>query len=347
MKIQWRFVFGLALSAAAIVFILRTADLRLVWENVQRSNVPLLILAAVVATTIFPIRAIRWKVILNKVDPDVSWNLLWRATAVGFAINNSLPGRVGEVARAYALSREAPKIGFTGAFASLAVDRVFDAITLLLFLVIGVWFAPPAADQTTRDQITGTLVTVGIGIAGLFIILFVFAFFPSRIIGLYQLFARKIAPSLEVRGAALLASIAGGLSALSHPGRFLLVLLWSVIHWGVNAAAFWIGFMALGLDMPNSFAAALVTQSIIAFAIAAPSAPGGLGLFQAAAPVALGMFGVPAADAIAWAFAFWIFSFIPITIIGYTYFVRMGITLKELRGVIRRIKDGGGGNDAS
>ena len=60
---------------------------------------------------------------------------LWRSIAVGMMVNNIYPARLGEIARAYALTRETKRVSLTGAVASLAVDRVFDAIVLMLLLV--------------------------------------------------------------------------------------------------------------------------------------------------------------------------------------------------------------------
>ena len=45
-------------------------------------------------------------------------------------INNVVPARAGEFARAYALSRSTPAVPFPAAFASLAVDRLFDAVVV-------------------------------------------------------------------------------------------------------------------------------------------------------------------------------------------------------------------------
>jgi uncharacterized protein (TIRG00374 family) len=339
---RWRVALGFILSAAAIAYVLFRTGVADVWRAILSANFLLLALAAVVATAIFPLRALRWRYILEAVDPDIPYAVLWRSTAIGFALNNSLPARIGEVARAYVLSRQAPKVGFAAAFASLAVDRLFDAIVLLGMLVIGLMGLPAAANVEERGVLYASLVTIVIGVAALLVGLVAIAFFPSRVIRLYQYFARRIAPPLEARGSALLASFASGLSALTHPVRFSKVLFWTVVHWLVNATAFWIGFHALSLEVPNAFLAAMATQSIVGFAIAVPSAPGGLGLFQASATLAL--YGVSETPALAWAFGFWAFSFIPITAIGMSYFAQQHLSLGEIRSVVRDFRGGGDSN---
>ena len=61
---------------------------------------------------------------------------LWRSIAIGMMVNNVALLRAGEFARVFALTREVPAVTFSTAFASLVVDRVFDAIVVLLLLAV-------------------------------------------------------------------------------------------------------------------------------------------------------------------------------------------------------------------
>src|SRR4051812_12418445 len=83
------------------------------------------------ATAIFALRARRWRTILEPVAGKLSFGPLWRATAIGMMVNNVVPARAGEIARAFALTRE-ERVPFPTSLASLAVDRLFDAVVLLL-----------------------------------------------------------------------------------------------------------------------------------------------------------------------------------------------------------------------
>jgi uncharacterized membrane protein YbhN (UPF0104 family) len=106
------------------------------------------------------------------------------------------------------------------------------------------------------------------------------------------------------------------------------VLFWTVVHWLLNAFAFWVGFKAVGIEAPYS--AALFLQSVIAIVVAAPSSPGFFGLFEFAGREGLAIYGVSQTDAVSWALGFHILSFIPITVIGAWYFTRMGMHLKDI-----------------
>ena len=139
MKIDWRGLLGLALSALLLWWTLHDEPLHEVWRAIASANVPLLLFATVVATCIFPLRARRWRPILDPVAPNLPFGPLWRATAIGMMVNNVVPARAGELARAYALTRETgrnglPAVPFPTAFASLAVDRLFDAVVVLALM---------------------------------------------------------------------------------------------------------------------------------------------------------------------------------------------------------------------
>src|SRR5215213_4077113 len=125
---RWREILGVLLRAGLLWWVLHKVPFREVIEHLRVSD-PLLWVAAVAAATgIFPLRAMRWRVILSPLEEGIPFGPLWRATSAGMAMNNVLPARIGELVRAFALARERPSITFSAAFASLAVDRVFDAV---------------------------------------------------------------------------------------------------------------------------------------------------------------------------------------------------------------------------
>src|SRR3989449_6521961 len=139
-KSRWRgaWLIGLAISVALLVWVLYKIDLRKVWTYAQHANGWLLLLTVVVATITFPVRAIRWRLILRDADGrPFRWLPLWHATTIGFMANNLLPARAGEVARAYVASRQLP-VRFTTALGSIGVERVFDALVMLGLMAVAI-----------------------------------------------------------------------------------------------------------------------------------------------------------------------------------------------------------------
>jgi uncharacterized membrane protein YbhN (UPF0104 family) len=169
-------------------------------------------------------------------------------------------------------------------------------------------------------------------VLGLFVgALYAVVFFPERIISLFELFARRVAPRIEARGRVLLLAFAAGLGVLRSPRRFAAVFAWTTLHWLVNALAFWIGFRAVGITAP--FGAALFLQGLIAIGVAIPSSPGFFGVFEALARTGLSVYAVDKTLATSWAIGFHLLSFVPITLLGAWYFARLGMHLGDMAGV--------------
>jgi len=338
MKFGWRGAFGIVLSAVFLYFAFRGIEFDRVMANVRQANIALLVLAALTATAVFPLRARRWRPILEPIEPDIPFSRLWSATAIGMMINNVVPARAGEFARAYALSRSTPSVPFPAAFASLAVDRLFDAV-VVFGLMFGAMLDPafPSGVQFGGRPMAQYAV-IGVGIIGIVLVaMYGLILFPARVLSLYELAARRLVPRLESRGRDALLGLANGLSVLKTPKHFASVLGWTIIHWLVNALAFWLAFRAVGIGAP--FSAALFLQGIIAIGVAVPQAPGFFGAFEGFGKVGLAVYGVPADQAITWAIGFHFLSYVPITVIGAWYFVRAGLSMGDLGGAEREVTE--------
>lgn len=331
MRLDWRGAVGILISVALLAYVLREVSPAQVWVVLRASNVALFVLSAGVATLTFPIRAWRWRYILQQVAPGIPYGPLWRATAIGMMANNVLPLRAGEVARALVLSREERRVPFTSAFASLAVDRIFDAVVILVLLVASM--AGPGFPRGTMvfDRPVEHFVYLGgsIALAALLVLTLV-AVFPGLPLAVWDAIASKVAPRWAERGRTLLIGFTGGLGALRSGSLFSVIFAYSVLQWLIGALSFWIGFQAVGLDAP--FSAAVFLQSLLALGVAVPSAPGFFGVFEVVAVAALAVYAVPESLAVSYAIGYHILSFIPITLIGLLYLARVGLHLRDLGG---------------
>lgn len=327
---RWRGALGIALSVILLAWTLRGVAIAAVWRELGAADGWLLLASAAVATLSYPIRARRWQAIVEPAaDAEIAFGPLWRATAIGMMANNIAPARAGELARAYVLSREVPSIPFSAAFASLAVDRLFDALVLVLLLVAAM-FSPgfPTGRRVAGQPVERFAVVGLVGAAALSALLYAVVFFPKALVGIWLRGSRRVAPRFAEPGAATLRAFASGLAVLRRPSRFAAVLTWSIIHWVWNAGGMWLAFHAVGIDAP--FSAALFLQTVICIGVAAPSAPGFFGVFEFFAKAGLAVYGVAATLAVTWAVGYHLLSFVPIVVIGLSYSARLGVRLAAL-----------------
>jgi uncharacterized protein (TIRG00374 family) len=330
MRVDWKSALGLVLSALLLWWTLRGESLGDVWAVLRASNGLLFALGTVVATCIFPLRARRWRTILEPVAGHIPFGPLWRSTAIGMMMNNIFPLRAGEFARAFALTREVPRVALTTSLGSLAVDRIFDAIVLLA-LMFGAMIDPvfpsgvTIAGRTVPQLAAGGVVFVVV----LLSVCYAVVLQPERVLAMVGAIARRVLPKHEAALTRVAAHGVGGLAVLKDTRRFFAVLLWALAHWLVHALALYICFVAVGIDVP--FSAALFLQGILGIGVAIPSSPGFFGVFETFAVVGLGVYGVPKELAISWALGFHILSFIPITVMGAVYFAKLGLSVGTLQ----------------
>ncbi len=316
---------------ALLVWVLYKIDLSKVWTYAQHASGWLLLLTVVVATLTFPVRTIRWQLILRDGDGHrFPWIPLWHATTIGFMANNLLPARAGEVARAYVASRQLP-VRFTTALGSIAVERVFDALVMLGLMAVAIAAPSFPAHALVRGRSLSAIAASTTVLFGVLLLMaLLIAHRPAPWLALFARMARRLLPAHVaerlVHGAG---GIVAGLAVLKSPARFAGVVFWSLVQWVINAAAFAVCFRAFGLDVPLE--AALLLQGIIGFGVAIPSTPGYGGVFEAATLLTLQLYGVDSNLAIAYALTFHLTTFIPITLLGLWSLSRLHLRLGELQ----------------
>jgi uncharacterized protein (TIRG00374 family) len=325
----WKGAIGLLISAVCLYFSFRNFQWVEAFDRARHANIGLLLLATVAATGMFPLRARRWRTILDPVAPRLPFGPLWRATAIGVMMTNVIPARAGELARPYALAREVPEVPFSMGLASVLVDRLFDAIVVLLLLGISMAASSfPSGVVVSGYPISRLATGFALVPVVLLVVLYSLVFFPEKLVRLFELLARRVSPAVEAKGVQMLRKFASGLSVLKNPRHFGAVFLWTLLHWLLQPLAFWLGLRAFGIDVP--WVATLFVQGVIVVAVAAPSSPGFVGLFELAAMESLAVYGVSKTDAGTWAIAYHLFSAIPITLMGAYYFARAGFSMSDI-----------------
>ena len=324
-------VVGVLIALALLAWSLHDVAFGDVMRHLSEARLGWFAAAFGVVVLTLPLRVIRWQYLLRTEGAALPFDALWHATAIGVLANNVLPARAGEFARAYAV-RELAQCRFSTAFASIMVERMFDGITVVLLMVVAILaggFEPGASIGGASVQ---TIAALGGAVFGLALLAAVAVVrWPEASVRLLGATARRVGRErLAARLESIGVGLVEGLQALTTVRRIAVVSGWSLAIWIVNAASFWLGFVAFGLDA--SWNAALLLQGVLALGIMLPSTPGFFGVFEAATRASLVMYGVPASAAVTFGVSYHIVLFALSNAIGLWSLWRANLAWGRVRG---------------
>ena len=319
---------GIAVSVALLAWALRDVSLTDVLSHTRSAKPGPLAIAVVLATITFPLRLVRWRLLLRdengqpyRVGP------LWHAIALGFMANNLLPLRAGEVVRSYTAARLAPA-RFTTVISSVAVERIFDGLTVVALLTLALLRSDLPSSVAVGGTSIAQLARLG-GIAGLIALLGASGVVAAPLTA--ERVVRRVLrhTPLADRIVDLIEGVRQGLTVLRSPSRLLRVTFWSLVLWLINGLAFYVGFAAF--DIPVSYTGALLLQGLLVLGISIPSTPGFFGPFEAVIVAVLALYGVSGSLAFSYAISFHVTTFVPITLLGLWSMARTPEGLRALR----------------
>ncbi|RJP95712.1 MAG: UPF0104 family protein [Desulfobacteraceae bacterium] len=102
------------------------------------------------------------------------------------------------------------------------------------------------------------------------------------------------------------------------------IVVWAQFILEMFIAMYWVA----GINLPLTSAMNVFIISSLAFAI--PASPGGIGLYDAAIVFSMGIYGIPAADAMAFAILMRTIQYVPTLLIGFTMIIVGGTKLREI-----------------
>lgn len=328
---------GLAVTALALWWVLRGESLAEIWDDIRRGNLALLTAAVFVATVGYLVRAMRWKVLLAPAKADTKLRSRFASVSIGFMANNLLPARVGEFARAYAISRMEP-ISAGAAFGSLVVERFMDGLVLLLLLIVPVLTPGFPATGALSTGLGAAVLRGGLAAVSVVLgVLLAMAIWPRAFVRAAERVATRLPPSFARPVVGALEALLDSIAVLRSPRLLSLGLAWTVFFWLFHGLSFWLGMKAFGID--TGLVSAWFTEAVVGFGVAIPSAPGFFGTFHASAEFALtSVYGVDAARSLAFAFGYHFGGWIPITLIGLGYAWKLGLSVGEVRTAEERVE---------
>lgn len=312
---------GLAASALFLWLAARDVDVDVVWEALRDSQYVWLIPALALLALAVALRALRWQLLF---DPRTRppFGAVTRAMLVGLLFNSVLPARAGEAARIVVLHQEV-RTSRVEALGTAVTERLYDVVTLLVLLFAATPFLPEVS-WLRRAAVLALVLTALIAVAVLVVDRYGIRAVRFVLRPLTRL--SRVSDEHVERAAA---NLVLGLAALHRPRLALPAFGLTFLSWLVIAGSFWC--VLAGFDLGVGFGAGLLVAVTTTLALVIPSAPGGIGVFEAGGVVGLRAFGVDESEAFSATVVLHALNTIPYVIAGSIVLHRHAYRLRAQR----------------
>lgn len=237
-----------------------------------------------------------------------------KASVFCLGVNNLLPAKLGEVAKAYYL-RKKTGIPLGKGLGLIFWERFFD-LNILLFLGL-------LAALMIGERIV--VLPLGLVVGSIWFAVIVFRWKPQLCN-----WVTKVLPSAKLK--ALFADVMEQLQSRANPSFFAKLGGYSAFCWVGFAivyftAIWWMG----GLDVTLAQALAIFVVASIGFA--APTSPGGIGVYEGAVVFGMSLFGIQKETSLAIALVLRFMFFVPTVLAALYVMGQSGMSFKGIREV--------------
>ncbi len=252
----------------------------------------------------------------------------YNAVVLGLALNNILPARMGEVGKAFYLTRRG-EVSMGRALEAVFWERFADLNALL---ALGVF---AAAFMRQWAALYPLMVVVG----GLWCFLALCRIKPGLAHGLLRFLPGE---RLRLVFSETLLLLKEKLSA----GFLGKLALFTLLAWICYLAVYVLAIRwAIGLDLTLWQIATVFAVATMGFAV--PAAPGGIGVYEAAFILAMSWFGVGREEAFAVGFTLHMLQYVPVTVMGLGVMAVSGFTPGAMRGLRQKEEEARESSEAS
>ncbi len=319
-----------------LVLFFKDADFAAIAESLSAANGWLIAMAITLTMVSYLVRALRWRYLLAPVG-RARLRICFETTVIGFMVNFLVPpGRLGELARPYLLARR-EGLSASSTFATVFLERVLDLATVVL--LVGGWLTFGRGPQGAGSEeavyglkVGGLLAFTGValGLGAMFL----FARNTRRggsLLAWVETVIRKLPAKVAEPAFQFIKSFVEGLGVLDDRSNLARAGFLSFILWLNISFALWLAIHAFQVEIP--FGATFLVIGFLTVGVAVPT-PGAVGGYHLMCALALTlMFGVNENTAKAIALTSHAIAFIPVSVLGMVFFIREGMSLREIRSI--------------
>jgi glycosyltransferase 2 family protein len=322
MKDAKRWLPGAIISIILIAAILYFVDLRAMVNAIRNANYFLLTIAVVMSFIWIAVRAQVWRTLLRD-KPSYS-DTFW-TVGEGYILNNFLPFRLGEVGRAFLLSRKTG-MQFMEVLPTIVIERAMDlGYTAVIFLA-SIPFVVGSQGAQRVGIIVGVVVLAG------FVLLYILARSNQWALDLFHKLSARW-PALQRFGGSFLEAFFAGLSVLTDGWLFIRFIFWMTLNWALAIVSYYIIILAFFPQTQVTWA--MFGLGAAAFGGAIPSLPGGVGTLEGAFGGALFLLTNDRSTSFAVAITIRLYNYFNSGVIGGIGLAREGETLS---GIYQQLK---------
>ncbi len=316
-------IVGVLISVVFLYFAFRKVDVEELTAALAGAQYLYLIPTVFLVLFSLVIRALRWRYLLLPVK-RIRFRSLFTAASIGLMVNNLLPARVGEFARAYLIG-EKEHISKSASLATIVVERIFDGLAVLVFLVYAFVYRTVVFPHWFNKTVIIVIVVYGFAI----IFLVLLRIRRKDAMSITAFLTRPLPARGRVAVSHALDSFVNGLEIIHNFRELMISLVLSVLVWLPNVIIVHMMLRAFGIDLP--FHSAAVIFIIISIGIMIPSAPGFVGTIQYCSIIGLAIFSVPKSLALSFSIVYHIGVFIPVTATGLVCLLIEGVSFGEIK----------------
>lgn len=310
-------VLGFVISILLLYFALKDIRFQEIVQTLKRADLRFVFIPLGFIMLSATLCSFRWSKVAGS---GVRFRDTFVALLIGLFINDVLPARIGELARAYVLSKRRD-LSFTYCFSTVLVDRFFDLAGLLLltFIFFPRQDLPPTVSKALYLLVALLLVCIAL------IILLSKEKFAYALSGRLEKLQRPLFSKLAAR----VIMIQGNLKRINSPFNLVSFVVIAFVTWFSMSVALYFVTVALGVQI--KFIYIPFVCALLNMGLTMPSSPGYVGVYQFLLVYLLSIFGVPKHEGFAVSIIYHAAWFIPYTILGFVFLVRQHLKIGEIR----------------
>ncbi len=308
---------GLLISLTLVAAILHFVDLQAVREAFKKANYGLLLVVFSLGMVWLLVRGMVWRTLLREraLYRDVFLTLM-----EGYLLNNFLPFRLGEIGRAFLLSRKS-ELKFVEILPTIVIERVTDLVFSAAILAAAVPFVVGAGGAERIAFIIGGGMLLGLAA------MYILALNRRWALDVFYHVSRRW-PVAQRLGGRFLEAFLNGLGVLTNPWLSARFFGWMTLNWGMAIVQYYL--LALAYYPQAEPVWGMFSLGAAAFGGAIPSLPGAVGTLEGAYGGALTLLSGDQSTALAIALTWRVFNYAYTLTFGLYGLSREGQTIGGL-----------------